>query len=142
MRRFIATASGKKTNLLISIFQIKILKRYFQIFDPNDVNVYLFQTIAASLAAFLQIIYFSFFGDLIMTNLLTVSITVYMETDWYNYPPNVRRQLLFVMLRSQKMFIFKGFGLDFVRCSRDNFTNVSIMRVRNSYSLHHFSTGF
>lgn len=89
-------------------------------------NVYLFQTIAASLAAIVQIAYFSFFGDMVMTNLLKVSLTVYMETDWYNYPPDVRRQFIVIMLRSQKIFIFKGFGLDVVRCSRENFTNVSI----------------
>lgn len=94
-------------------------------------NVYLFQTIAASLAATLQITYFSFFGDLVMSNLLNVSFTAYMETDWYNYPPEVRRQFVLIMIRSQKILVFKGFGLDVIRCSRENFTNVSDIYIHN-----------
>lgn len=69
-----------------------------------------------------------YLGQNFHSNVMELSVVIY-QTKWYQYPRNVQRFLLFMMMRSQKPFYLSAYG--FMELNLENYVRVSmITRVK------------
>ena len=71
-------------------------------------------------------------GEMVSTEAEKVCVAVYNETNWYRYPPHIRRYLIMIIQQMQQPLYLFGLGLNAWECSLENFTNVNY-NGRSSY---------
>lgn len=65
---------------------------------------------------------FFYFGQILHTNLIDFSDTIY-QSEWYRYPRSVQRFVLIMIMLAQKPFYVSAFGI--IRCNLESFVAVS-----------------
>lgn len=86
----------------------------------------LYQGFVSAIAPFIALSSYCYFGNAVTTSMEDIAGVAY-NLDWPAYPMRLKKNLILVMMRSQRSFYFSGLGL--IDCSMESLAVVRFLNL-------------
>lgn len=106
-----------------STFRCSLFYYFTIIFQSSSDIVMVFLHIMCAIVSLAWPILYCYFATSITDRVLSIAYSVY-DSNWFDYPPKLRRIVILSILRSRKPADFSGFGL--IGCNLETLGNVRI----------------